>query len=122
MTVEILPNRNNALLNAFVKIQTYCQKYEGKTNKDVQVNVYTDTYIWVEFGVTPAGQAYLVRGNHANSRRSKDANWYGHPEHPAGYVGALYDSIEKLLCNWEKVKSNIDKEFDFEYNIFHFEP
>lgn len=113
---------NAALENAWSKIQNYCkEKYTGKTSRSVQFEVYRDVYMWLEFGVTPNGDAYFVKGNHFLSHTSIDADWYYHPTHSEGYFGTKYRDLEAIVRKWPEIKARLADKFAQEESIFNFE-
>lgn len=113
--------RNQALENAWKEIQKYCKKnYAGRTTKDIQFEWQHEVYGWTEFGVTPNGDAYFVRGDHSKGRRSKGADWYYHPEYEEGYAGVKHREIEKIVTNWPKIKCILEEKFAIEDSIWNF--
>jgi hypothetical protein len=116
-----MKTRKEALIEAWEKIQKYCKyNYEGKSTQDVQFEWQHEIYVWQEFGVTPKGEAYFVRGNHSTSRRSEKADWYYHPEHKTGYSGAILGTIEDIVTHWETIKKKLEENFKKEQNIYNF--
>ena len=112
-----------ALDSAWAKIQAYCkQHYTGMSIQDVQVKWKHDTYGWLEFGVTPAGVPYYVRGNHFLSSRSPDTQWYYHPGHQMGYEPARYARMKEIIQDWPVIKEKLEQQFEKEKLIFAFEP
>lgn len=117
----IMLTLNQALDNAWKEIQKYCKEnYAGKTTRDIQFSWKHDTYGWLEFGVTPNGTAYFVRGGHHLSHRSKDADWYYHPDYKEGYYGTKYREMEQIIKDWKKIKNILEQKFAVEDSIFNF--
>ncbi len=115
-----MTQREMALKKAWESIQEYCTKYAGLSTQDVQFEWQHEVYVWQEFGVTPTGEAYFVRGNHCKGRRSKDADWYYHPQHPHGYTFAEYGTIEDIVTHWSTIKAMLEKKFQVEQSIYNF--
>lgn len=115
-----MTQREIALQKAWESIQEYCKKYKGLSTQDVQFEWTHEVYVWQEFGVTPSGEAYFVRGGHDKSRRSANADWYYHPEHKQGYVCAEYPCIEDIVTHWDTIKTMLEKKFQVEQNIYNF--
>ena len=113
--------REEALANAWKSIQRYCKKYAGQSTQDVQFEWQHEVYVWQEFGVTPNGEAYFVRGGHDKSRRSDSADWYYHPKHEEGYARAKYPCIEDIVTHWNTIKTMLERKFQVERNIYNFE-
>lgn len=111
-----------ALDVAWEKIQTYCKKYAGCSIRDVQIRWKHGSYGWLEFGVTPAGVPYYVRGNHFLSSRSPDVQWYYHPSHEMGYELARYAWMKEIVQDWLVIKEKLEQQFEEEKQIFAFEP
>jgi hypothetical protein len=112
--------REIALKNAWRSIQEYCKKYKGLSTQDVQFEWQHEVYVWQEFGVTPNGEAYFVRGNHTLGRRSDRADWYYHSNHEPGYSPAKYSCIEDIVTHWDIIKARLEKKFQVEQNIYNF--
>lgn len=115
-----MTRREMALQEAWESIQKYCKKYAGLSTQDVQLEWKHEVYVWQEFGVTPNGEAYFVRGNHCTSRRSDRADWYYHPCHIMGYIPAKYPCIEDIVTHWELIKEKLEKKFEIENSIYNF--
>lgn len=115
-----MTQRQLALQKAWKTIQEYCKKYKGLSTQDVQFEWKHEVYVWQEFGVTPNGEAYYVRGDHCTSRRSNKADWYYHPEHKMGYSGAQYGCIEDIVTHWDTIKTKLEKKFQTEHSIYNF--
>lgn len=113
---------HEALDRAWKKIEGYCKKYAGVSSRDVQVRVSTDTYHWMEFGVTPNGQPYIVYGDHNNSPRSDSCEWYYHPYHKKGPEPRRHGRLEEIVKSWPKIKEKLEERFEVERRIFNFEP
>ena len=115
-----MTQREIALQKAWESIQEYCKKYKGLSTQDVQFEWQHEVYVWQEFGVTPNGEAYFVRGGHDKSRRSDSADWYYHPKHEEGYVRAKYPCIENIVVHWNAIKTMLEKKFQVEQSIYNF--
>jgi len=111
-----MTQREIALQKAWESIQEYCKKYKGLSTQDVQFEWQHEVYVWQEFGVTPNGEAYFVRGGHDKSRRSNNADWYYHPNHNEGYVFAKYPCIEDIVKHWNVIKTMLEKKFQTDKN------
>ena len=113
---------NLALDSAWKQIQNYCKEnYACITIRDVQFCVYSDPYMWIDFGVTPKGDAYFVRGNHSKGHTSNDADWYYHPSHKFGYEPLKYRELETIIKKWPEIKAMLAEKFNQEKYIFNFE-
>lgn len=118
-----MPTLYKALDEAWKKIKSYCEeKYAGISTRDVQFSWKHEIYGWIEFGVTPSGTPYIVRGDHSKDRRSDSAEWFFHPSHKEGYFPAKYPSIEEVIRDWPIIKERFEKECNTEHSIFNFEP
>lgn len=116
-----MTNINAALDNAWNSIQLYCKEsYAGKTPRDVQFEVYHNTYYWLDFGVAPNGNAYFVHGDHTKSKTSNDADWYYYPNRQKGYMGTYYRDLETIITNWKSIKAKLIERFNIEESIFNF--
>ena len=115
-----MTQREIALTKAWESIQEYCKKYKGVSTQDVQFEWQHEVYVWQEFGVTPNGEAYCVRGGHDKSRRSDKADWYYHPQHREGYIPAKYAIIEDIVTHWNTIKTMLEKKFQVEQSIYNF--
>ena len=110
-----------ALDSAWRKIQNYCKEnYTQKTVRNVQFCIYSDVYMWIEFGVTPNRQAYFVRGSHEKGHTSPYADWYYHPLHKTGYVPLKYRELETIIKKWPEIKVKLAEKFNQEESIFNF--
>ena len=116
-------NLNKALDNAWHKIELYCQeKYAGVSTRDIQFSWKHDIYGWIEFGITPNGTPYIVRGDHATDRRSNNATWFFHPAHKDSFFDIKYASIEEIVKDWPIIKKKLEEKVNIEQSIFNFEP
>ena len=115
-----MTQREIALQKAWESIQEYCKKYKGLSTQDVQFEWQHEVYVWQEFGVTPNGEAYFVRGGHHLSRRSDGADWYYHPKRKEGYALAKYSCIENIVTHWDTIKAMLEKKFQVEQSIYNF--
>ena len=113
---------NNALSEAWSKINDYCKKYAGISTRDVQIRWKHDVYGWIEFGVTPQGKAYINRGDHSKSPGENNTTYIGHPMRKEADQWTKYPSIEEVVKDWPAIKEILEKRFDDEKRIFNFEP
>lgn len=115
-------NLNAALETAWGKIQAYCKEnFAGVSCRDIQFGWKHDVYGWTEFGITPNGDAYFVSGDHSQSSRDANADWYYHPDHKAGYVFTKHARMEEVVRDWPIIKEKLLQAVRVERSIFNFE-
>ena len=112
---------HSALRDAWQQIQAYCKSnYAGVSTRDVQFRWDSGVYGWGEFGVTPEGIPYIVRGDHSMDSRSKNATWLYHPLYANAYAWDEDRCLEPVIRNWPTIKEKLEKHMAAERSIYNF--
>ena len=112
-------NRNEAIMSAWSKIRTYVKEnYSNVFTNEVRFRWKHEVYGWKEFGVTPDGIAFIVKGSHGTSAMNE---YYYHPTKPMGYEFTKLNSVEAVVNDWQTIKKILNALAEKEKRLYDFE-
>lgn len=111
-------NRNEAIMNAWGKIQAYVKEnYNGVFSKEIRFKWKHEIYGWTEFGVTSNGTAFIVTGSHGTDNLN---DWFYHPTITKTYEHKRLSVTEDVINDWQTIKEKLKSLGDKENALYNF--
>lgn len=111
--------RTKAIMDAWKQIQDYVHdNYAGVFAKDMRFRWKHEVYQWVEFGVTPEGYAFIVRGCHGWG--DSEADFFYHPG-KTGYDRLKLTLTEQVVRDWPTIKRLLQEYAEKENALYNFQ-
>ena len=111
--------RNEAIMNAWGKISEYVKEnYTGVFENGIRFRWKHEVYGWKDFGVTPDGVAYIVKGSHGTSDLNE---WFYHPVIKKTYEPGRLAVTEDIVNDWAIIKKKLSELAEKENGLYNFQ-